>query len=86
MVLSEIDDLAAIGPLVQDVHASVRSLPGVLGPGEGGVGVRAGLVRAGGGSATLRDVEPDLPRGEGDAPERGPRCDAPVRRRPTTLS
>ena len=80
VVLSEIDDLAAIEPLVRDVHSSVRDAARRLGPGEGGVGLRAGLVRARERERDAGDVQPDLPRGEGDAPERGRRRDATVRR------
>ncbi|MGZ6545341.1 MAG: GNAT family N-acetyltransferase [Actinomycetota bacterium] len=53
LVLSETDDLAAIEPLVRDVHSSVGTLPGVLGPGKAAsVFVRAWCER-GSGNATL---------------------------------
>jgi uncharacterized protein len=34
LILSELDDLAAIGPLVEDARAGFGSLPGVVGPKE----------------------------------------------------
>ena len=53
VVLSEIDDLAAIGPLVRDVRSSVRTLPGVLGPAKAASAFVRVWCERGGGNATL---------------------------------
>ncbi len=53
VVLSEIDDLAAIEPLVEDVRSSVRTLPGVLGPAKAASAFVRTWCERGGGNATL---------------------------------
>ena len=52
-VLSEIDDLAAIEPLVRDVHSSLRTLPGVLGPAKAASAFAKAWCERRGGNARL---------------------------------
>ena len=67
---------AAIGPLVLDAHDAIEEPAGRHRTERRGVGVRARLVRAGGRRGDAQDGEPDLPRVDRHAAERGSGCDA----------
>lgn len=56
LVLSEIDDLAAIEPLVADVGEAIDSLPGVLGPGKAASAFARTWCERDGGGVTLTMV------------------------------
>src|SRR3954449_5421255 len=67
LILSELDDLEAIGPLLEDARAAFGSLPGVVGPKEA-----AARVAEAWGPARLEIAQRAFRAGHVDAPSNVP--------------